>query len=82
MSGHSRSDKLVYRTEEEEAVWKGKDPIMRYKKVLIDEGALTEEAFTEMKKKAADMVEDAFGTAESHKDEHADITDIMELYGG
>ncbi|MCR4723744.1 MAG: thiamine pyrophosphate-dependent dehydrogenase E1 component subunit alpha [Eubacteriales bacterium] len=82
MSGHSRSDKLVYRTEEEEAAWMEKDPIKLYKKVLMDDGALTEEAFMEMKKSAEDMVEDAFRVAESHKDEHADITDIMELYGG
>ena len=40
--GHSKSDAQVYRTKEELKAWMEKDPIIRYKKVLIEEGIITE----------------------------------------
>lgn len=41
--GHSKSDKLLYRTREEERVWKEKDPIALYcSKHNIDESALAQ----------------------------------------
>ncbi len=39
--GHSKSDAQVYRTKEEVSAWKARDPILRYKKLLIEEKVLT-----------------------------------------
>ncbi len=39
--GHSKSDAQVYRTKEEVNAWKARDPILRYKNLLIDEKVLT-----------------------------------------
>ena len=36
--GHSKSDPCIYRSREEEACWKERDPIIRFEKVLIDKG--------------------------------------------
>ncbi|MBI3362921.1 MAG: dehydrogenase, partial [Chloroflexi bacterium] len=40
--GHSRSDPRAYRTREEEAEWRERDPILVFKKSMIETGALTE----------------------------------------
>lgn len=39
--GHSKSDAQIYRTKEEVSAWKAKDPILRYKELLIEEKILT-----------------------------------------
>lgn len=41
--GHSRSDPRVYRTKEEEAEWKARDPIVVLEKRLLDAGLATPE---------------------------------------
>lgn len=41
--GHSRGDSRGYRTKDEEAFWKGRDPIDQLSKYLVDESAATEE---------------------------------------
>ncbi|MCL5986184.1 MAG: thiamine pyrophosphate-dependent dehydrogenase E1 component subunit alpha [Actinobacteria bacterium] len=40
--GHSRSDAQVYRTKEEVKNWMEKDPIRKYKEMLIKEGSFSE----------------------------------------
>ncbi len=42
-SGHSKSDKRLYRTREEEAEWMKRDPIASYAHQLIERGVLTQE---------------------------------------
>jgi len=42
LSGHSRGDQCVYRPREEEALWRRRDPIRRYKQFLVQEGVLTQ----------------------------------------
>ena len=42
--GHSKSDAQVYRAEEEVRTWMEKDPIPRYRKVLIEGGIITSRA--------------------------------------
>ena len=39
--GHSKSDQRVYRTREEEAQWRGRDPIARLSKQLVERGMAT-----------------------------------------
>jgi TPP-dependent pyruvate/acetoin dehydrogenase alpha subunit len=40
--GHSRSDPRAYRTKEEEAYWHDRDPIKEFRKLLADQGAMTD----------------------------------------
>lgn len=47
--GHSKSDRREYRTKEEEAEWKEKCPIKRFKEKMIERGFITEKAFKKMK---------------------------------
>ncbi len=41
--GHSKSDRNLYRTQEEIDDWKTRDPIVRFKKVLVEARIMTEE---------------------------------------
>ena len=57
--GHSKSDACVYRTKQELAEWKLKDPIIRMRNYLIENKYATEEETDALDKKAADMIEKA-----------------------
>ncbi len=48
--GHSMSDSRGYRTREEEEEWKQRDPILILRDRLIDNGALTLEAFQQIER--------------------------------
>lgn len=41
--GHSKSDKRAYRTREEEAEWKAKDPIISFGKYMLEHGFTQQE---------------------------------------
>jgi pyruvate dehydrogenase E1 component alpha subunit len=41
--GHSKSDRNLYRTQQEIDEWKTRDPIVRFKKVLTEAGVMTAE---------------------------------------
>jgi TPP-dependent pyruvate/acetoin dehydrogenase alpha subunit len=56
--GHSKSDRNRYRTKEEIAEWKEKDPIVRFQKYCIDEKIFT-------KKEADDIKDQSYGDIES-----------------
>lgn len=47
-SGHSKSDKRVYRSREEEAQWMKKDPIEAFSRVLIAEKEITEQEISDL----------------------------------
>jgi pyruvate dehydrogenase E1 component alpha subunit len=57
--GHSKSDAQVYRTKEEIKQWMERDPIERYKKILIDEKVLTEKEDRNLEKEAIDELKKA-----------------------
>lgn len=59
LSGHSRGDPCVYRTREEEAEWRGRDPIVRFRKVLKQEGVLSAETDKTIRREVRDVVRDA-----------------------
>lgn len=63
--GHSKSDAKKYRTREEEAEWREKDAIKKYKELLIQEGLLTEEKAAELQEQAKQVIEDAVRFAEN-----------------
>jgi pyruvate dehydrogenase E1 component alpha subunit len=55
--GHSISDPGLYRSKEQLAkTMEEKDPILKLKTVLIEEGSLTEEEFTELDKEQKEVV--------------------------
>jgi len=54
IAGHSKSDRNVYRTEEEIAYWKRFDPIKRFRQTLIDQGSISSEQLDAADKLAAE----------------------------
>ncbi|NOX96948.1 MAG: pyruvate dehydrogenase (acetyl-transferring) E1 component subunit alpha [Nitrospirae bacterium] len=57
--GHSRSDPRVYRTREEEAEWKKKDPVESFKKKLLEEDVVTEEEIDNLEESIQQEVNEA-----------------------
>ena len=64
-SGHSKSDGNLYRTKEEIAEWKAKNPVIRFTKVLTEGGIYTREEIDAMDAEAAKTIEDAVAFARS-----------------
>jgi acetoin:2,6-dichlorophenolindophenol oxidoreductase subunit alpha len=62
--GHSKSDAKKYRTREEEKEWRQKDPIKRYKSVLVEAGILSEEQAEAIRLVTKREIEDAVKFAE------------------
>ena len=58
-AGHSKSDVNLYRSQEEIALWKSRDPIARFEKVLLENSALTADEIAAVDKESADIIEDA-----------------------
>lgn len=63
-AGHSRSDPGHYRSAEEVAAWKQKDPIARYEARLLAEGTLKPESISEIKATIESELEEAINLAE------------------
>lgn len=62
--GHSKSDAQVYRSKEEVKAWMKKDPIERYKKILLEEGIITPEKDEEIKAEVEKEIGEALRFAE------------------
>ncbi len=62
--GHFEGDPMVYRTREEEEMWKAKDPIRRFEAKLLEMGVLTEAKIREINDSVVAMVEEAVRFAE------------------
>jgi pyruvate/2-oxoglutarate/acetoin dehydrogenase E1 component/TPP-dependent pyruvate/acetoin dehydrogenase alpha subunit len=73
--GHSSSDQRAYRTREEEAEWKDRDPITVLRNKLNSLGIATEAEMDKVEKQAIKTIEDAtkFGT-------ESPFPDVSELY--
>ena len=74
--GHSKSDRLRYRTKEELAEWMAKDPIKRLREKLIAEKVITETEADAVEAKAHQIIEESVAFAEAAKD--PDPATIME----
>lgn len=74
--GHSKSDQERYRTREEVAAWKKKDPIARFETYLLQEGLLTEEQRQAIAKEAQARIEEAVAFAEASPEPR--VEEIME----
>lgn len=64
-NGHSKSDQLVYRTREEERTWFEKEPIQRFKDILIESNVMTEEEAEMIKRQSQEEVEAAIDFAKN-----------------
>lgn len=63
--GHSKSDRNLYRTKEEIEAWKSRDPIIKYKRQLVEAGIFSEPEAEEIDKKALEKIEQAVIFAEN-----------------
>ncbi len=72
--GHSKSDANRYRTKEEIAEWKKRDPIPRMRAYLEGAGGFTPEEVDAMEKRASDDIEVAVSFAQSSPD--PELTDL------
>ena len=63
-SGHSRGDRRVYRTREEEADWAGRDPIVRLEQKLLSSALANAEDIARMREEAERVVSEAVRFAE------------------
>jgi TPP-dependent pyruvate/acetoin dehydrogenase alpha subunit len=74
--GHSKSDKNLYRTKEEIAEWRSKDPILRFEARIREEGLLSDEDIQHTRTQALEDMKNAVRTANAAPD--ADPTDLLD----
>lgn len=65
LCGHSRSDPLTYRTKEEEARWRAREPIGQLASHLKAIGALTPAQLAEIENEVAAQIDDAVAYADA-----------------
>lgn len=63
--GHSKSDRNLYRTQEEINEWKQFDPLLRFSRTLIENEIMTQAEVDEMAQKAHQIIEKATEEAAS-----------------
>lgn len=71
-SGHSRSDGNLYRSKEEIELWKKRNPIDRFKAVLLENGVFTQQEIDEMDAETTKIIEDAAEYAKASPNPTAD----------
>ena len=76
LCGHSRSDPLTYRSKEEEAVWREKEPIGRLAAHLKELELATDESLEQIESEVLAVVDEAVAYAESSPDPEA--TDALQ----
>ncbi len=74
--GHSKSDKNLYRTREEIAEWRERDPIIRFENLLREQGVLTEDDIQATRARALEDMRAAVVEANSAPD--ADPSDLLD----
>ncbi len=66
--GHSRNDARGYRTKEEEAYWKERDPIIRLRNTLTKEAGINESTFEQIEREVKAELEEATAFARTSPD--------------
>ena len=74
--GHSKSDKNLYRTKEEIAEWRERDPILRFERAVLDRGVLDQAAVEAARAQATQDVRNAVRAANAAPDARPD--DLLE----
>ena len=70
--GHSKSDKNLYRTKDEIAEWRERDPIVRFESTVLDRGVLDHAAVEEIRARATARVREAVLSANAAPDARPD----------
>jgi TPP-dependent pyruvate/acetoin dehydrogenase alpha subunit len=70
-SGHSKSDKFLYRTREEEKQWMEKDPIAQFSSSLISRGFISKEEIEVIEKKEKEHIDKV---SEIYLHDHQELT--------
>jgi acetoin:2,6-dichlorophenolindophenol oxidoreductase subunit alpha len=74
--GHSKSDKNLYRTKDEIAEWRDRDPILRFEALVLDRGVLDQAAVEAIRQQATQDIRTAVRAANSAPDARPD--DLLE----
>jgi pyruvate dehydrogenase E1 component alpha subunit len=74
--GHSKSDKNLYRTKEEIAEWRSKDPILRFEAQVKASGVLSDEEVQAVRTQAMEQMRNAVREANAAPD--ADPSDLLD----
>lgn len=74
--GHSKSDKNLYRTREEIAEWRHRDPIVRFEQSVVERGTLDDDAVKQIRDEAMQAIRTAVTNANAAPDARAD--DILD----
>lgn len=77
--GHSKNDRCVYRTREEEQYWLQRDPISLLEKNLLNSGKVTENELRSIRDAEKETVSEALILAEGVKDEVLSIDEARNL---
>ncbi|MDI3537706.1 MAG: acetoin:2,6-dichlorophenolindophenol oxidoreductase subunit alpha [Eubacteriaceae bacterium] len=75
-NGHSKSDAQVYRSKEEVAEWKKKDPILKMKNYLLNRRIMTEEQIEALEVEAKNSIEAAYQFAKESPE--PEITSVLD----
>jgi TPP-dependent pyruvate/acetoin dehydrogenase alpha subunit len=79
--GHSKSDKNLYRTREEIADWRKRDPILRFEQLAVERGTLDQTTVQHIRDEAPQAIREAVTNANAAPDARAD--DILDsVYAG
>jgi TPP-dependent pyruvate/acetoin dehydrogenase alpha subunit len=62
--GHSKNDQRVYRSKEEEAAWRERDPIARFRATLLEQGLATAAELDAIARETLAAVDDAVSFAQ------------------
>ena len=79
LCGHSKSDKLLYRTREEEKEWAKKDPISLFVSFVVKNGILSENQCADIKEKAFECVDKAWEDAWAKRDDILSLEEARAL---
>ena len=79
MRGHSRSDRCVYRSREEEREWEARDPISSYISFLLSSSILDEDAIRGIAGNERKRIDAAFDEALLHKDDAITLDELKQL---
>lgn len=77
--GHSEHDKAFYRTDEELAMWRSRDPIPTFTTFLQDRGVLSQESLVDVERNVKAVIDEAVRLAESSPDPDP-IEAVTDLY--
>ena len=78
VSGHSKSDKNLYRSQEEIDTWREKCPILRLEQYLLDENIFDEGVLAQIDARTTTIIQDAveFGENSPEPDLDTILTDV------